>query len=188
MLRLAFGLILLFLLPGFAIVYAIYPRKGDLDLQYDNIYRFFLSVGFSVVAVIISGFILNMFGVKDDGTGYFTSFNIIAFLLAITVIGLLVAWFRGAFPLLAKVHPKLYRNPERKRYDMGGGETFLTLEEREEIEALAKERKKLNDRMTSLKRRPHNKENRREMDEVIEKLASINERSERLENKRKGAL
>jgi len=65
-------LVVVFFLPGFFLVNALYPRKGELDKDYDALYRITLGLVMSVVIVIIVGFLLNAFGRDPDtGKGYF---------------------------------------------------------------------------------------------------------------------
>ena len=188
LLRIALGLILLIFLPGMALVYALFPRKGDLDLEYDTLYRIFLGVGFSVVITILIGFILNLFGVKDDGTGFFTDINIIISLLSITLICAVIAWFRGAFPILGKIHPILLREAERGQYEMGGGVPFIEPDEKDEIEKLTRKRISFNRRLSMLDRRPTSGSVNDERKELLAKLRVLNDRLEELEAKRKGGI
>ena len=188
LLRIALGLTLIVFLPGMALVYALFPRKGDLDLEYNTLYRIFLGVGFSVVITILIGFTLNLFGVKDDGTGYFTDVNITISLLLVTLICAVIAWFRGAFPILAKVHPILYKEAERGPYEMGGGVPFIDPDEKTEIEDLTKERISLNRRLSMLDRRPTSDSVNVERKELLSKLRELNDRLDELEAKRKGGI
>ncbi|HEQ78683.1 MAG TPA: DUF1616 domain-containing protein [Euryarchaeota archaeon] len=186
LLRIVAGLVLVFFLPGAALVYALFPRRGELDLEYDTLYRLFISVGLSVVVTILVGFVLNMLGVKEDGTGFFTSSNIIISLLSITIIGLLVAWYRGAFPVLGKVSEKLYREPARGKYDMGGGPPFINKEESSEIASLSKRRSTLNRRLSMLERRPESDALKEERRVVLDELQEVVSKLEELENRRRG--
>ena len=187
-LRIALGLVLIVFLPGIALVYAIFPRKGDLDLEYDGLYRIFLGIGFSVVIVILVGFVLNSFGLKDDGTGYFTEMNIIISLLLITLISAIIAWFRGAFPGLGSIHSSLYREPERGIYEMGGGEPFIDRSEKETIVELTGRRNTLNRRLVRLDRRPGSKTTEEERNEILSELRTINDTLDELETKRRGGV
>src|SRR5437870_987973 len=56
--RLIPALILLFFLPGWTLINALFPRKGDLDREYDVLYRITLGIVMSVVVVILFGFVL----------------------------------------------------------------------------------------------------------------------------------
>lgn len=108
-------LVVVFFLPGFFLVNALYPRKGELDKDYDALYRITLGVVMSVVIVIIVGFVLNAFGQDPDtGKGYFRAEIIWPTLIGLMVFFFFAGWFRGAYPILGKIHPSLLRFPRRE--------------------------------------------------------------------------
>ena len=114
LLRIFLSLVLLYFLPGFMFVQAMFPRKGELDQDYDVLYRIGLAIGLSIVMTIFVGFGLNSLGVSEEtGMGYVTAGSIIIALLVITLIFFAVAWFRGGFPILGRLHPSLLRFPPR---------------------------------------------------------------------------
>ena len=112
MFHLVVALILLFFLPGWTLVNALFPRRGELDREYDALYRITLGIVMSIVVVILYGFGLNSLGVNPASElGYFTATNLWIGLSAITVGFVTIGWWRGAYPRLGKLHPKLARSP-----------------------------------------------------------------------------
>jgi len=108
------ALVLLFFLPGFMVVQALFPRKHELDLDFDWLYRITLGIGLSIVLTILVGFGLNSLGVNEaTGKGYVTAGPITLTLVLLTLIIFLIAWFRGAFPIMGRWHPALIRFPPR---------------------------------------------------------------------------
>ena len=49
------ALLLLFFLPGWTLVNLLFPRKGELDREYDLLYRLTLGIVMSVVVTILYG-------------------------------------------------------------------------------------------------------------------------------------
>ena len=114
LLRIFLALILLYFLPGYMFVQAMFPRKGELDQDFDALYRIGLAIGLSIVLTIFVGFGLNSLGVSEDtGLGYVTAGPIVAALLLLSLIFFIIAWFRGGFPILGGLHPNLMRFPTR---------------------------------------------------------------------------
>jgi uncharacterized membrane protein len=57
--RIILAMILLFFLPGILLVQAVFPRKGELDPEFDWLYRLGIGIGLSIVLTILVGFGLN---------------------------------------------------------------------------------------------------------------------------------
>ena len=55
-LRIIFALMLIFFIPGYAFIAAMFPKRGEIGL----IERFTLSVGFSIVIFVLDGFAISM--------------------------------------------------------------------------------------------------------------------------------
>ena len=107
-------MVAVFFLPGFFLVNALYPRKGELDKDYDMLYRLIMGIVMSVVIVILVGFILNAFGTDPDtGKGYFRAELIWPIMIFLTLFLFIAGWYRGAYPVLGKVHRSLIRLPRR---------------------------------------------------------------------------
>ncbi|MCK4267018.1 MAG: DUF1616 domain-containing protein [Thermoplasmata archaeon] len=113
-LRIIGALILLFILPGLMMVQAMFPRRGELDVDFDWLYRITLGIGLSIVLTILVCFGLNSLGVSEEtGMGYVTALPISLSLLLISLAFFAIAWFRGALPFMGRLHPALIRFPPR---------------------------------------------------------------------------
>ena len=110
LLRIVFGLLLIFVLPGVALIKWMFPRPGELDQEYNGIYILALGMTTSVCLTILVGFILGSIK-PDNGTGYFDAPYIIGSLVSITVVFFILGWWRGAYPWLGLIHPSLARFP-----------------------------------------------------------------------------
>lgn len=147
------ALILVFFLPGWLLVNVLYPRKGELDREYDALYRLTLGIVLSIAVTVLWGFFLNSLGVQPGGvTGYVQAPEIAAGLLGLSVLFFALGWFRGAYPWMARLHPSLARTPKPAAADLFGEEerdhrTRLRLEE------LAERREKLRRAIKDAERR-----------------------------------
>jgi len=94
-----FGLLLIFFLPGFTFVKALFPRKEELDEEFGTLYQIVLGIGMSVVIMIIVGIVLGSMPLTN-GKGQFTSINILLLLSVITILLFIIGIFRGSYPLL----------------------------------------------------------------------------------------
>jgi len=121
-LQMAFGLILIFFLPGYLLVKALFPGRNELDKEYNLIYEIGLGMGLSIVIAILDGFLLGSlhqligFRIVDGReVGYFDTPYIVASLLLICLLLFIAAWYRGAFPWMGKLHPSLARVPASEK-------------------------------------------------------------------------
>ena len=152
-LALPLALALIFFLPGWLLVNAVFPRKGELDREYDTLYRIAIGVVMSIVVVILFGFGLNSLGVNSGtGLGYFVEFNLWLGLSAISFALFWLGWWRGAYASLGRVFPGLARLPPTEpqsvlAQDEGDRKTMLRLRE------LASEREALKRRIRDYERR-----------------------------------
>lgn len=105
------GIVLLFFLPGYTLVNLLFPRKGELDPEYDQVYRVALGMALSIAISIMVGFGLN--AISDEEHAYVTAGPLWLVLLAITGLFALGGWLRGAYPLAGMIHPRLYRPTSR---------------------------------------------------------------------------
>ncbi len=108
-LQLVIGTLFIFFLPGFTIVNALFPRKGELDKEFDMLYRVTLGMGMSIVTTILVGFVLGSIPVEPDEMGYFVATNIWISLISITVIFFFLGWYRGAYQWMDLISPALKR-------------------------------------------------------------------------------
>ncbi len=103
------GIVLLFFLPGYTLVNLLFPRKGELDPEYDQVYRITLGMALSIAISIMVGFLLNAIGGEQHA--YVAPGPLWTVLLGITGLFALGGWIRGAYPLAGMIHPSLYRIP-----------------------------------------------------------------------------
>lgn len=138
LLQILAGLAVVFFLPGYTLVCLLFPRKGELDPEYDIVYRTALGMGLSIVISIFVGFALNAISTEEQG--YVTAGPLWASLLSLTAVFFVGGWFLGAYPWMGLVHPRLYR-PTRPRKVAGlrlvspvkGREVERLLVERDEL-------------------------------------------------------
>ncbi len=141
-LQLIIGTLFIFFLPGFTIVNALFPRKGELDKEFDMLYRITLGMGMSIVTTILVGFFLGSTPADHDVKGYFVATNIWAALISITVISFLLGWYRGAYQWVSIISPVLERPapppPGPKDFDYADDKDILY-----EMQKLARKRQQL---------------------------------------------
>lgn len=132
------GLAVVFLLPGYTLVCLLFPRKGELDPEYDIVYRIALGMGLSIVISIFVGFALNAISTEEQG--YVTAGPLWASLLSLTAVFFAGGWFLGAYPWLGFVHPKLYRSTRPRKV---AGLKLVSPVKGREVERLLVERDEL---------------------------------------------
>ena len=124
--RVVAGLLLVLFLPGYTLIQAMFPRRGELDEEFDTLYRVTLGMAMSICVVILIGFVLanpslgsapDWEGWSDGDKGYFQTFFVTASLAAATLLFFGIGWFRGAYPWMANVHPSLARAPPGLRIE-----------------------------------------------------------------------
>ncbi len=152
-LRVLGALLLTFLIPGLLLVYVLFPRRGELDREYDGIYRLTLGIVLSIAVTVLWGFFLNTLPVNPvTNMGGVVADNILVGLVGLSVLFFVLGWWRGAYPWLAKLHPALARTPSP------GRESLLTEAERDhrirlKLEDLASQRERLRRTIKDLERR-----------------------------------
>ncbi|HTD81430.1 MAG TPA: DUF1616 domain-containing protein [Thermoplasmata archaeon] len=155
LLQLILALVLLFFLPGWTLINALFPRKGELDREYDTLYRITLGIVMSIVVVILYGFGLNSLGLIPGSTpavGYFNAGNLWAGLTVITAVFFFLGWWRGAYPFMGRLHPKLSRMPPPDKHSMAA-ELEHDKATLSKLRELAAEREKLRRRIKDYERR-----------------------------------
>jgi len=111
-LRVFGALALSLFVPGLFLVNAMYPRKGELDREYDRLYRLTLAIFLSLALTILWSFALNALGVDPQTSlGFVVGTNIAIGLVGLSAVFFVVGWWRGAYTFLGKVHPALTRMP-----------------------------------------------------------------------------
>ncbi|MFO7619374.1 MAG: DUF1616 domain-containing protein [Thermoplasmata archaeon] len=111
-LRIIGALLLVFFMPGMMLVQTLFPRKGELDTDFDWLYRISLGIGLSIVITILVNFGLNSLGVNPEtDRGYVTTVPITLSLVLLSLLFFFIAWFRGGMPFMGRLHPALIRFP-----------------------------------------------------------------------------
>jgi len=109
----AIGLLMIFFIPGFTFIRALFPRKEDLDPEYGLLYQIALGMAMSIVLTILVGIFLASLGTNPaTGKGYFDAPYLWVSLITISCVFFFVGWYRGGYPILGKVHPSLLRYPK----------------------------------------------------------------------------
>lgn len=107
------GLLMIFFVPGFTFIRALFPRKEELDPEYGLLYQIALGMGMSIVLTILDGIVLASLGINPQtGKGYFDAPYIWASLLSLALVFFVAGWYRGGYPILGKLHPSLLRYPK----------------------------------------------------------------------------
>lgn len=189
-LRVLGALLLTFVIPGVLLVYLLFPRRGELDREYDAVYRLTLGIVLSIAVTVLWGFFLNTLPVNPvTNMGGVVADNILYGLVGLSVLFFVLGWWRGAYPWMARLHPSLARMPKP------GPESLLTEEERDhrirmKLEDLAGERERLRRTIKDLERRMqlHSAEARShyeaERDEARADLKRVETELKRLEDER----
>ena len=109
MIQIIAGVAIVFFLPGYTLIGLLFPRRGELDPEYDVVYRIALGMGLSIVISIIVGFALNAISTEEQG--YVSAGPLWIALVSVTALFFAGGWLRGAYPWLGAIHPALYRDP-----------------------------------------------------------------------------
>jgi hypothetical protein len=134
LIRIAFGLLLVFFFPGFTLMRMLFPRAEELDTEMGLLFQAVLGSVMSVVISVLVGFVLGSPILKG-----FTELNIWLALGGLSLLFFAFGWYRGAYQFLGKLHPKLERPlPETDivEYNLGPLESDTLLE----FQKLTKER------------------------------------------------
>jgi len=107
------GLLLVFFITGITFINALFPRKGEMDPEYDAVYRLAFGIVMSVAILVLFGFALNALGVNPGtGMGYVTDANLWLGLGLMSILFFWIGWWRGAYPWMGKMHKSLLRLPK----------------------------------------------------------------------------
>lgn len=90
------AVLMLFFLPGYTFINMLFPRKGELDLEYDQLYRIGLGMGMSIVISILVGYVLGY-------TALFYAKYLWIALINLTVLFFIVGFYRGGYPTVRKI-------------------------------------------------------------------------------------
>lgn len=192
--RVVGALVLIFFLPGFLLVNALYPRRGELDREYDGLYRLTLGIVLSIALTVLWSFFLNSLGVNAaTGLGFVVDVNIAAGLLGLAGLFFVIGWWRGAYPRVAKLHPALARMPPAAAGDLFASEDrdhkvrLRLLELATERERLRKEIRDAERRMR-LRSSDAQEHYERARDKARTRLKTIDEELRKLEEERAAEL
>jgi len=180
-LQILLGIVVVFLLPGYTLIGALFPRKGELDPEYDIVYRVALGMGMSVIITIMVGFLLNAISTEEHG--YVTAGPLWGLLLLTTAVFTVIGWLRGAYPSAGYLHPSLYRPPSSSR-DVKSKSVEFDRKRRldkyiQEREQLLADLRVFTERSTTSN--PQRKlYYRRRIDQVRERINKVNEEIHRL--------
>lgn len=179
------GLAIVFFLPGYTLVCLLFPRKGELDPEYDVVYRVALGMGLSIVIAIFVGFALNAMSTEEQG--YVSAGPLWASLLSITGLFFLGGWFLGAYPWMGLIHSKLYRDPPPRKV---AGMKLVPVAKGREAERLLVERDQLLRDMDKFAARSSTSNPdkqlyyRRRIEQARERVEQVNDLLSRLEEER----
>lgn len=185
LLQILAGLAVVFFLPGYTLVCLLFPRKGELDPEYDIVYRIALGMGLSIVIAIFVGFALNAISTEDKG--YVTAGPLWASLLSLTLIFFIGGWFLGAYPWMGLVHPKLYRSTRPRKV---AGMRLVPVAKGREVERLLVERDELLRDIEKYSARSTTSNPKRQLyyrrriEQARERVEQLNEQLARLEEER----
>lgn len=162
MLRLLLSALFMFFLPGYTLINAIYPGKGELDDELDMLYRTVYSIGMSVSVVVIIGFILGNVG------SLFVSRNLWLSLVSLTLVFFFIGWYRGAYQSLGIISPRLTRaKPEVMEYSDESAKKVKRLQE------VAKKRAALKEDLKHSKDEEEKEKTKRELEKVEKRLKEL---------------
>ncbi|AGB05102.1 Protein of unknown function (DUF1616) [Aciduliprofundum sp. MAR08-339] len=90
------AVLMLFFLPGYTFINMLFPKRGELDLEYDQLYRIGLGMGMSIVISILVGYVLGYSAL------FYAKYIWIA-LINLTVIFFVVGFYRGGYPTIRRM-------------------------------------------------------------------------------------
>lgn len=147
------ALVLVFFLPGWLLVNVLYPRRGELDREYDALYRITLGIVLSLAVTVLWSFFLNSLGLQPGlDMGYVTKDYIGYGLIGLSLAFFALGWWRGAYPWMARLHPSLARAPKPAATDLFAEET-RDAKVRMQLEDLAERRESLRRSIKDAERR-----------------------------------
>ncbi len=183
MLRSILSAVLMFFLPGFTLINAIYPAKGQLDDELDMLYRITYGLGLSAAVVVILGFILG--NIQLGGKGLFIPEALSAGLVALTIIFFLIGWLRGAYQRLAHISPKLCRtSPEVSAVEGKDIQKVKRLQKLAKKRGRLKERLKYTEKMIEKSEEGEEEKLKWEKESIQEQLEEVEKRLKEAEKDR----
>ncbi len=172
MTRILISALFIFFLPGYTMINALYPAKGQLDEKLDILYRFSYGVGLSVAIVIILGFSLGNIPLGGGDQGYFVGRNIWLGLVSTTIVFFLIGWYRGAYQSLSILSDSLSR-PEPTVDKLKG----IDKRKVKELQEVAKKRSAIKEKIRSADIEEIKKEEK-ELEDVKKRLKELEKERE----------
>ena len=166
--------LIMFFIPGYTFVNAVFPGKNELDEDLDLLYRIAFSIAMSVVFVILVGYILGNLHLIVGYGSFYESVYIWTGLLLLTVMFFLLGWYRGAYQCMGKIHP-LFDRPSPKTHPINKDDFELI----DEMENLVREQHKIKKEIKDAE-----KENLSDIEELEDRLEEVTEKLKDLEEKR----
>ena len=90
------AIVILFFLPGYTFITMLFPKRGELDLEYDQLYRIGLGMGMSIVIAILVGYVLGYYGL------FYANYLWIVF-INLSLLFFLVGFYRGGYPYIRRL-------------------------------------------------------------------------------------
>ncbi len=143
MIRLTLTILFMFFLPGYTLINAVFPAKGEFDEGLDMLYRIAFSIGISGAIFVSIGFILGNIPING---GLFVASNLWISLVSLTFLFFIVGWYRGRYQFLAIISSKLSRDrPDVTEHKNEGKDKVRRLQELAKRRGALKERIKFSD-------------------------------------------
>ncbi len=156
------AILMLFFLPGYTFINMLFPKPGELDLEYDQLYRIGLGMGMSIVIAILLGYLLGYYALFYAGYIWLG-------LTALTIIFFIVGYMRGGYPTIRRW---LGYGKENK-YDR----LYM-------LQDLLKERRKMIKKLEELERlsklSPHGERYKDEMNRLFQEIRKMDEKIDKM--------
>jgi hypothetical protein len=111
-LRVIAAILLVFFVPGYFLTKTLFPRPREFSDELPEVYTVAFSMCLSIAVTILTGIMLAMLPPDPvTGLGYFQLPYIVAMLLTASAVFAVAAWWRGAFPGLARFSARFERRP-----------------------------------------------------------------------------
>jgi len=156
----------LFFLPGYTLINMLFPKRGELDLEYDQLYRVGLGMGMSMVISILTGYVLGYFALL---------YAIYIWIVLLNLSGLffLIGYLRGGYPTIREWIGLDEQDPKDQIVLLENllKERKLQVKKLGEIERLIRMNPRLSKKYSEERKKIL--ENIRKLDERIDKLKGV---------------
>ncbi len=172
--------LIMFFIPGYTFINALFPGKDELDKDLDILYRIAYSIVMSVVFVVLIGYILGNLHLMVGYGSFYKSPYIWSGLSVISIIFFVSGWYRGAYQWLGKLHPKLDRSIPNE-----GSTCIDDFDKIEEMESLVRKQHDIKDKIKKSRKKEASDD---EISSLEEELEDTVEDLKRLEKERAESL